>query len=574
MNKKKKISILLVFALLFSLLPGFTPASAADSAPADAYIVRLKESEAGQAVLQSVPGLEEIRASQSLYRARSLEEVEALGSRVESVEPDYKVHLLALPNDEYIESEWTIPELNMPEVWDRGYTGKGVRVGVIDSGVNSMHEDFAGTKFDKGYNALNGSHDVTDENGHGSLVCGVIAETKDNGIGFAGLTPDVTLVPVKCFGKREETYSSYIVKAIYAAVDDYDCEVINLSLGMSEPAAAVKNAVEYAANKGVIVVSAVGNNGTSAYNYPAAYDCVIGVGSVDSDGSVSSFSQKNASVYVTAPGEDIYGPSYLHNDRYAKGSGTSFASPHVASAAAILKQYAPEATYLDFETILRASVVDRGIAGYDTSYGWGSLNMLSMVDVMEAYDFSDIGNTFPDVKGHWAEQSIRYCVTAKLFSGVTATSFEPETNMSRAMFVTVLSRMSGDDVSGFANTFSDVPDGAWYAQACNWGASAKIVTGVGNGRFAPDTDVTREQMAVFLYRYAQAYGLAGSYNNSALSGYTDRGRVSAYAKEAVTWAVSKGLISGRTSTTLAPQATAKRSEVAAILARFLNTVAA
>lgn len=142
------------------------------------------------------------------------------------------------------------------------------------------------------------------------------------------------------------------------------------------------------------------------------------------------------------------------------------------------------------------------------------------------------------------------------------------------MFVTVLSRMSGEEVNGYAATFSDVPDGLWFTQACNWGAAKKIVAGNGDGTFSPYAEVTREQIAVFLYRYAQAAGVAGMTDKYALSGYTDRTSVSDWAKDAMTWAVSKGYISGRTASTLAPQATATRAEVATITARFLNSTGA
>jgi len=577
MNRKKKISLLLALALAVSLFSGFMPANAAgDAQPpnADGYIIKLKDPDAGTAVLQDAPDLREIVSSEGLYHADSLDEVEALGSRVESFEPDYKVRLFDLPNDKYISNEWSITALNMPAVWSAGYTGRGVRVGVIDSGINAAHEDFAGADITQGLNVLDRSHDVTDENGHGTIVSGVLAETKDNGIGFAGLTPDVTLVPIKCFGKSKETSASYIVAALYAAADDYGCDVINLSLGMTEDTTALKQAIAHAVGKGVLVVSAVGNDGTAVYNYPAAYGSVVGVGSVDKSGSVSSFSQKNDSVYVVAPGVDIYGPSSQSSTGYAKGSGTSFSCPHAAAAAVILKQYAKNATYLDFETILRRSVQDGGAAGYDTSYGWGSLDMASLVQEMQSYDFRDISIIFPDLAGNWATQNIRYSVSAGLFNGTTAVSFSPSTNMSRAMFVTVLSRMSGQDLSGYGTTFSDVPDEQWFSQACNWGAAKNIVAGNGDGTFSPYADVTREQIAVFLYRYAQQAGVVGATDKYALSGYTDRASVSSWAKDAMIWAVSKGYISGRTTTTLTPQATATRAEVATITARFLNSTGA
>lgn len=577
MKRKKKISLVLAFALMVSLLPGFSPARAAETsgpANADGYIIKLKDPDAGTAVLQDVPDLREIASSEGLYHADSLDEVEALGSRVESCEPDYKVRLFDLPNDKYISNEWSIVALNMPSVWASGYTGRGVRVAVIDSGVNASHEDFSATTFAQGLNVLNRSNDVTDENGHGTIVCGVLAETKDNGLGFAGLTPDVTVVPIKCFGKSKETSASYIVSALYAAADDYACDVINLSLGMTEDSAAMKQAITHAVGKGVLVVSAVGNDGTAVYNYPAAYDSVVGVGAVDRNGAVSSFSQKNDSVYVVAPGSDIYGPSSQSATGYAKGSGTSFSCPHAAAAAVLLKQYAKSATYLDFETILRRSVQDGGETGFDTSYGWGSLDMASFVHEMQAYNFSDISKKFPDLSGNWAAQNVRYSVNAGLFNGTTENSFSPYEDMSRAMFVTVLSRMSGQDISGYGATFSDVPNGQWFSQACGWGAAKKIVAGNGDGTFSPYAEVTREQIAVFLYRYAQAAGVAGMTDKYALSGYTDRMSVSSWARDAMTWAVSKGYISGRTASTLAPQATAARAEVATITARFLNSTGA
>ena len=115
MKRKKGIASALALALLLTLLPGFAPARAAESAAADAngYIVTLGDPAAGQAALQSVPALEALSTAQGVYRADSLDEVEALGSRVKSVEPDYTAHLLALPNDKYIAEEWTVEALHM-----------------------------------------------------------------------------------------------------------------------------------------------------------------------------------------------------------------------------------------------------------------------------------------------------------------------------------------------------------------------------------------------------------------------------------------------------------------------------
>ncbi len=569
----KKIGITLAVALLLSLFPpcaGSAVALQAQESP-QGYIVALKGAQDGAVLLEDT-GLEKLGGQAGLYHADSLAEIKALGSLVDYYEPDCTATLFDLPNDTYAHQQWSLENLEISYAWDKGYDGAGVRIAVIDSGVNSLHEDFEGTSFDKGYNEINGSHDVTDELGHGTFVCGVLGAAMNNGKGVAGLCPRATIVPIKCFGSDLETNASYVIAAIYDAVDDYDCDVINLSLGITMSMESMREAVEYAANQGVIIVSAVGNSGTAQMNYPAAYDCVIGVGAIMSSGQVAGFSEKNSSVYVVAPGMSLAGLKHTAVNAYIfDGVGTSYSTPHVAAAAAILKQYAPSANYSDFATLLRKSAIDAGPSGYDTAYGYGRLDMKSFVQAMESYTFANVGERFPDVSGHWAEQSIQYCVNNQLFTGVSADSFQPDVSMTRAMFVTVLSRMSGENISGFPVTFSDVPAGEWYAQPSGWGFATGIVTGAGDGLFLPAQNLTREQLAVFLYRYALLYKLDdGKVSLSSLSGYTDNGKISSWAKEAMAWAVSEGLITGRSAKTLSPQDIAKRCEVATVITRFLN----
>ena len=567
----KRTGIMLIAALLLSV---FQPCFAYENGTnledyKNGYIVQLKQPLEDSAVLMDNTELREVSDEAGLYHVDSLSEIDRLGSLVEYYEPDYPVTLSDLPSDTYASKQWSIDSLGISYAWDKGYNGKGVRVAVIDSGVNSLHEDFEGTTFDKGINIMNGSHDVTDEMGHGTFVSGVLGATRNNNMGIAGFCTDVTIIPIKCFGSNVETSASYIVSAIYEAVDIYKCDIINLSLGMTHDMDSMRTAVQYASDKGVIIISAVGNNGTTQLNYPAAYDCVIGVGSVDKNGQVASFSQKNSSVFVVAPGVSLVGLSSKSNSSYVIGDGTSYSTPHVTVAAAILKQHAPNANYDDFAAILRESSTDGGVAGYDNTYGYGSLNIESFVTAMEAYNFGDIGDVFPDVNGHWAEESIKFCVNNRLFNGVSNSSFMPETQMTRAMFVTVLSRMSGESIIGFPNNFSDVESSIWYAQPCAWGSAAGIVTGTGNGTFEPEGNVTREQMAVFLYRYAKLYNFTdGNYDEAALLDFTDNGKISPWAKEAMAWAVQNGLITGRTGNALYPQDSAKRCEVATIITRF------
>ncbi len=141
--------------------------------------------------------------------------------------------------------------------------------------------------------------------------------------------------------------------------------------------------------------------------------------------------------------------------------------------------------------------------------------------------------------------------------------------MTRGMLVTVLHRLEGKPATSTENPFSDVEDGKYYTEAVLWAAGEGIVEGY-NGEFSPNVIITREQMAVILYRYAayKGYDISASAD---LAAYNDASEISGYALEELQWAVGAGLISGRTPTTLAPTDNASRAEVAETLMRFMES---
>lgn len=142
--------------------------------------------------------------------------------------------------------------------------------------------------------------------------------------------------------------------------------------------------------------------------------------------------------------------------------------------------------------------------------------------------------------------------------------------MTRAMLVTVLWRYAGQPKEG-TNTFTDVKSGQWYTDAVIWAAKNGVVTGVGNNKFSPNGNVTREQLATILYRYAIANEIDVMYRAD-MSVFSDCDKVSSYADHAVYWAVAVGLINGADGK-LMPQGNATRAQVAAILTRFVQNVA-
>ena len=154
-------------------------------------------------------------------------------------------------------------------------------------------------------------------------------------------------------------------------------------------------------------------------------------------------------------------------------------------------------------------------------------------------------------------------------NGVGDKRFKPEESMTRAMLVTVLWRYEGAPEAG-ANRFSDVPDGQWYTAAVAWAAENGIVGGVGGGKFEPDGNVTREQIATILFRYAQKKGTASAERGS-LSAFPDASSVSSYAREALAWAVAEQIMNGSDGWLL-PQGDATRAQVAAILMRYIRNL--
>ena len=182
------------------------------------------------------------------------------------------------------------------------------------------------------------------------------------------------------------------------------------------------------------------------------------------------------------------------------------------------------------------------------------------------------GLPFKDVKtADWFYNDVKYVYEKGMMAGTAADVFAPNTTTTRAMIVTILYRLEGSPAVTGTSAFVDVPAGQWYTDAVNWAAANQIVKGTSATTFAPNASITREQMAAILYRYAQYKGYDVT-KKADLSGYSDNGQVSAYAKDALAWANAAKLINGVTNTTLAPQGNATRAQVSAILHRFCDGV--
>ncbi|MEA5582082.1 S8 family peptidase [Nodularia harveyana UHCC-0300] len=294
-------------------------------------------------------------------------------------------------------NNWGADLVKAPAAWAQGYTGKGVVVAVLDTGVDYNHADLknniwtnpgeiAGNGIDndgngyiddaQGWNFADNSNNVIDVNGHGSHVAGTIAGT-NNGFGVTGIAYDAKIMPVKVLGDGGSGNSNSLADGIYYAVNN-GANVINLSLGGNFPNSTIENAIEYASSKGAVVVMAAGNNGYPFTGYPASYaeNWGLAVGAVDKKNNMASFSNRagmNAFPYVTAPGEGVY--STVPGNDYATYSGTSMATPHVAGVVALMLSANPNLT----DAAVRQIIIET--AGNSTSVaGSYDFNFSSVVD--------------------------------------------------------------------------------------------------------------------------------------------------------------------------------------------------
>jgi len=177
-------------------------------------------------------------------------------------------------------------------------------------------------------------------------------------------------------------------------------------------------------------------------------------------------------------------------------------------------------------------------------------------------------DAFTDIVGHWAESNIRALVDRGMFNGMSATTFEPETTMSKGMILTVLYRYDGQPAAG-ANPFSDIAAGEWYTDGICWAVNNGLIKGKTATTFGPNDTISREELASVLFNYAKYKGLSIT-ERSNLAKYTDKPEIQSEYLGAVQWAVGNGIINGRTATTIVPAGTASRAEVVTMLDRFLT----
>ena len=500
-------------------------------------------------------------------------------------------------NDPLWSRQSYLSAVGFADAWDTVRTAGTVSVAVLDSTANTAHEDLVGV-LDEAHGwdaAARAPYGTTPASNHGTEVAGILAAACDNGRGIAGASYGANIVPINVYsssGSRLTTTTSVLLRAmehVFTVAQEnpeLNLRVVNLSLGgygdggSGDMDRAFKDSVTEAVEEhDMVVVAAGGNENTDRVSWPADWEEVVSVVSVDESlTGRAGFSDYNEYKDIAAPGEALYAPTARSNSDYTTCKGTSFSTPIVSAAFALLfaadgTLSASEATSLLYET-----ADDLGAPGRDDEFGWGLLDVDEAVEA--ALDAAAApSRAFRDVdQNAWYQTPVAYIDTVVregLMQGYGGL-FRPDEGMTRAEMFTVIYRaahvgeanVAGEPVEN-TSPFTDSEDGQFYTAAINWASEVGIAQG-SDGLVRPNDQVMREELATLMARYAKLVtGVPAEGAPVSIGSIADASAVSTWALSSVAWAFEKGIMTGRVcadgTVLLAPGDTVTRAEAAKIL---------
>ncbi|OAQ54103.1 halolysin [Natrinema mahii] len=296
---------------------------------------------------------------------------------VEYAEPNATIQSLLEPNDPYYGYQYAPELIGCERAWETTRGSEDVVIAVVDQGIQYDHPALEGTMDDRiGKDFVDGDGDPYPSSGgdHGTHVGGIAAGGTDDGTGHAGIS-DCSLLSVRALDADGVGSLSDIADAIQWAADA-DADVVNLSLGVDGSYETLTAACEYAADRGVLLVGAAGNDGSDRVYSPAAEDSVVAVAAVDDDDSIAAFSNTGPEIELAAPGSRIV--SSTTGGDYGRMSGTSMAAPVVAGVAGLALSAHPDLSRSQLRDHLRETAVDLGLA--DDQQGYGRVDAAAAVE--------------------------------------------------------------------------------------------------------------------------------------------------------------------------------------------------
>lgn len=440
-----------------------------------------------------------------------------------------------------------------------GWTGKGVKIAVIDTGINGRHPEITlagGVSF-----IQNSPYDV-DLFGHGTHVAGIIAAA-DNDIGIIGVAPNAELYAVKALGNDGYGTETSIIAGVEWAIEN-KMDIINLSLTSGNSTKAMEEVLKKADRNGIIVVAAAGNledldEQFTDVLFPARYDSVIAVCSLENNLERSIFSYYGPNLDVCAPGSNIYStfsdPETETDEDYGYGSGTSVAAPFVTGVLALYKEAYPQMDHRQIRKLMQLNALPLGKGGKNNQYGYGLVQAPGKVL-----------SSFIDVRTDaWYSNGIHYLSAAAIIIGYPDSTFKPNGKVTRAEAVTMIGKALKLDANSTGNSFTDVKAGHFAESYIKAAVKRGIVTGYPDGTFRPNESITRGEVAVMIQRAFQ-------YEETKTAAFTDV-KQSAYYFTAVNALKNANITTGYPEdNTYRPANSITRAEYAIFVARALKAI--
>ncbi len=455
------------------------------------------------------------------------------------------------------------------------YTGLGVKVAVLDSGVDTEHRDL---NVKGGHCTL--VHDCApgipydDDNGHGTHVAGIIAALK-NDTGIVGIAPSVDLYSIKALNAFGVGTTNSLVDGVEWAIQN-KMDILNLSITTEKNDLALKTALEAAYKKGMLIVGSAGNNGESANKtvmYPAKYDTVIAVSAVKSDLSKLKESAVGEEVDIAAPGGSILSTYPIESDSmdgkadgYTHLSGTSMATPHVTGILALYKERFPEKTNAELRSLINETAKDLGEVGKDPVFGHGLVQYAAKLAGVTTFttkneqgkvtltagettniNIESNGKQVPHENGQWHLYGVDGTIT--IFVTTTDTAAK--------------STVEKQHITFNSPSYSDVTNAQRFAGPIGFMSHNNQIKGFEDGTFRPYANITRGEAATLIGR---ALGFSSA---PAKTGFKDV-HTSSFASGYIKAAVDAKIISGFSDGTFRPGSNVTRAEMAILISKAFD----
>lgn len=443
------------------------------------------------------------------------------------------------------------------KAYSNGWTGKGVKIGIIDTGIKQNHPDL---KVAGGISFVEGTTSYDDDEGHGTHVAGIIG-AQNNTIGTVGVAPEAEIYAIKAIDSTGYGNLSDVIAGIQWAMEQ-NLDIVNLSLTSTQGTFILEEMLNQAYKNGLLIIAAAGNAKSVPAGvdvlYPARYASVIAVGSVNAVNQRSYFSYYGKSLELVAPGEAIYSTYNGESGYdYVQMNGTSMASPFVAGVAALYKQANPGLTNEEIRAQLQQNAFDLGITGRDDTFGYGLVQAPSFEKEDQPVQlFSDI----PTEK--WYAEEIEYLFNREIITGYEDGGFYPNNPVTRAEAITMIGRALELNGERTVTKYKDVVKNYYASGYIQSASNLGIIQGFPNSIFSPKAAVIRGDVAVMIQK-------AFHYESTVVSGFSDV-KSSKYYYEPIHALITNHITTGYPDQTFRPTLKITRAEFAVFLARALD----